>query len=334
MRDPEDADLPEPDPDYIDVPASDADPPRVDQHPFDLRPEPRPDRPRLVPVPRDGELAATEPNWVEVRRLYVQGIACGPSYPNRDDILDRIGDRDPFVYKYGGNRVTSVGKTKVLFPTLRGVAKAFGLGMGRVERRAHDEDWVGLQRIYRAQLSQRHGQWRSQRRLVNVDKIDARAYAVSKLGLKMIEERLQSLGDIVEVTEEGVGPVGGAAASARELESLARAAGVMHTLGRRALGFPVDKVGVLADPAAAGELGVGVYDGEVVDIAMDGETDNGNYAVALGVPEGMADTKTSVSEELSKDDAERLHGFLTMLGRAQDASVGDGDAEAEKAEAG
>jgi hypothetical protein len=180
-------------------------------------------------------------------------------------------------------------------------------------------------------LSQRHGQWRSQRRLVNVDKIDARAYAVAKLGLKMIEERLQSLGDVVEVTEEGVGPIGGAAASARELESLSRSAAVMHTLGRRALGFPVDKVGVVADPAAAGELGVGVYDGEVVDVGADGERDMANYAVALGVPEGMTDAKTSVSDELGKDDAERLHGFLRTLGRAQDASE---SAAEEKAEAG
>jgi hypothetical protein len=263
--------------------------------------------------------------WDKLRRLYVQGIACGPSYPDRTAILEACGE-DPAHLddrKYGSRKITRIGRTNVLFPSMRGVAKAFGLPEMVVTERARDEDWVALQRIYRAQLNQRIGHIRSQKRLLDVERIDRRAYAVSRMGLKMVYDRLEMMSQTVEVMDGEVNPV----ADYKEMESLARATAVWHQVGRRALGFPVDKVGVvheISGAMAGSEVGMWeLGDPEVIHV------DPENYSAAVvgdgGVAAQLEDTRPSVAEELSKDDSERLHGFLSVLGRAQDASAGDGD---------
>jgi hypothetical protein len=269
--------------------------------------------------------------WDRIRRFYVQGIACGPSYPDRTDVLAAIGRPNILAEKHGPGRreYVRVGQVKIVFPNLPATAAFFGVPERLVLERSRDEDWWGLQRIYRAQLHQKQAIIKGQQRIIDVEAIDRRAFAVAKLGLRMVHERLEMMTQTVEVMDGDVNPV----TDYKELESLARAASVWHQVGRRALGFPVDKVGIVGElgvgVAGQGELGTdfGLFDAapaqtpaQTVDQQPWSEA---NFAAAMG-PGGAGDmdddAKPSVSEELAKDDSERLLGFLTVLGRAQDAS--------------
>lgn len=273
--------------------------------------------PTTPPIPRNIP-------WDKIRRFYVQGIAVGPSYPDRSDILNAIGEDPRHLddVKYT-RKVTRVGQTRILFPAITQVALAYNLPHPLVVERARDEDWIALQRIYRSQLNQRIGHLKSQKRLLDVERIDRRAYAVARMGLKMVYDRLEMMAQTVEVMDGEVNPV----TDYKEMESLSRATSVWHQVGRRALGFPVDKVGVVAELSGAmagSEVGMWeLGDPEVIHI------DPENYAAAIPGSDAhtgqLDDARPSVAEELSKDDAERLAGFLQVLGRAQDASAGDED---------
>lgn len=281
----------------------------------------------LVPVadsPDHGYPNPANAPWEDIRRMYVQGIAVGPSLPDRQAVLDAVGEGDLLTRSRRGgghNKVTKIGKISIVFPTREGIAAFFNVPVYQVRKRSNDEDWWTLQRIYRAQLHQQVSVRKNRERLVNVDKIDARGLRVAKIGLKMVEERLEMMTQTVEVMDGEVNPV----SDYKELESLARAATVWHALGRRSLGFPTDKVGMVSDAGADLNLTeFGMYD--------DGTATPGDFSYpVLATPDGMAETQQSVTAELAKDDAERLAGFLQVLGRAQDASQSEEQQSEERA---
>lgn len=295
---------------------------------------------RAVPTPVDPDLPPGGPPyydrppipWDDIRRLYVQGIPCGPGLPDQTELLESVGEGDAFEKErsYGKNsksaratgathKITKVGKIKVVFPNIRNVARHFGAPEKPVQMRARDEDWYGLQRMYRAQLKQRAGNLRTRERLIDVDKIDRQALATAKMGLRMIRERMETMRQTVEVMDGAVHPV----IDSRELESLARSAQVWHALGRRALGFPVEQTGVMKtqEALALSEMGL-------APVAGFEDDDDREVLELLGfvgreLEEGGLLTdgaRPSVASELARDDAERLHGFLSVLGRAQEAS--------------
>lgn len=283
---------------------------------------------------------ATSPDWAEVRRLYVQGIPCGPGMPDRADLLASLG-LSGVLDKKGSQRhgnavrqITRLGKFRVVFPGLEHVGRHYNIPAwpdSPLHSRAKEEDWAGLQAIYRAQLRQRQGTLRARGRLSAVEKIDHRAFNVARIGLKLVEDRLRMISETVEVMDDGQVISGAAAVDTREMESLARTAQAMHTLGRRALGFPVDKVGVVGvgDAMELAEHGLspvgGVIDEEEEDAALGRELSVGlgNVESAEGV--AALHPIESATGEMARDDATRLHGFLTVLGRAQEASASDPD---------
>lgn len=298
------------------------------------QPEDQPEHEPTEAPPPPVQLPVRRPDlpWDDIRRLYVQGIRCdpGPVTPQVQRILDAVGEGDIFERerlrgektRIGGHtKITKVGSIKVVFPRIRGVAHYFGVSEKIVEARARHEDWYALQRMWRAQLKQKAGHLRVQGRLIDVDKIDRRAFAIARMGLKMIHERMQMLSMTVEVMDGEVRST----ADAKELEGLARSAQVMHALGRRALGFPVEKVGAMTvrDAAQLAEFGLTPVDGiEEDEMEILGQAEENGVAALV---EGA---RTSVAAELAKDDAERLHGFLSVLGRAQEASRGEDEEQA------
>lgn len=281
--------------------------------------------PSRLPVPL---LSKRPVPWEDVRKLYVQGVVCGPGLPDRTELLERIGQPDIFEKK--GSRegsarrqIMRLGKFSVVFPDYMGVAAHFGVPSQHVIDKAREEDWAGLQKIYRAQLRQKAGSLRVRDRLANVEKLDERAHRVAKQGLKMVAERMELIASTVEVLDTDAGPQIVSAMDVRELESLGRSAQMWHALGRRALGFPVDKVGVVAssDAAAMGEFGL--MPGAIEDEAEDQLTVLGIGESSGSVLELASADNQSVTSELARDDAARIHKFLSVLGRAQDASRTD-----------
>lgn len=292
----------------------------------------------LVPV-RGCATPSPALDWVEVRRLYVQGIPCGPGMPDRTELLASLGLAGVLDKKGSRNgnpvrQITRLGKFRVVFPGLEGVGAHLGIPAwpaSPLYERAKEEDWAGLQAIYRAQLRQRQGTLRARGRLSAVEKIDHRAFNVARIGLKLVEDRLRMISETVEVMDDGQIISGAAAVDTREMESLARTAQAMHALGRRALGFPVDKVGVVGvgDAMELAEHGLGALGG-VVDEEEEDAALGHELAAGLGhgdTAEGVAALHPieSPSGEMARDDATRLHGFLTVLGRAQEASTSDPD---------
>lgn len=286
--------------------------------------------PSRLPVP----LLSDKPHpWDDIRKLYVCGVVCGPGLPDRTEILSRIGQADVFEKKGSRNgsarrQIMRLGKFQVVFPDYYGVAAHFGVPTQHLIEKASEEDWAGLQKIYRAQLRQKAGNLRVQNRLANVEKLDERAYRVARQGLKMVAERLEMISETVEIIDGEVVT----AMDVREMESLSRSAQVWHALGRRALGFPVDKVGVVAAGDAASMAEHGLMPGAIEDepdeqLALLGITSGGIADSGGSVAELTGSTQTSITGELAKDDATRLHGFLTVLGRAQDASQTDRSAD-------
>lgn len=282
--------------------------------------------------------------WEDIRRLYVQGIPTGPGLPDQSELLASVGEGDVFdreasrVLSQSSHprprgsyaKITTVGRIKVVFPNVRGVANHFGVPERIVSERARDENWYDLQRLWRAQLRKKSGDVRTQQRLREVERIDKRALSIAQLGLQMVHARMTEMRETVDVVQEG-GQIIHTGGDSREMESLARSAQVWHALGRRALGFPVDKVGVMgaADAVQLADIGLGPLDGiepdgpELLEALGMGSAVPGLTGDGPPESEGsqlMGMDKPSVAAELAKDDAERLHGFLTVLGRAQEAS--------------
>lgn len=304
------------------------------QHRLQLAPAPAPNT-ELAPDPEAAPVNPVKPRvnhpypkdptipWDDIRALFVNGITVGPGLPDRTRVLELVGEADALIRPNLKSSVTRVGKFKVIFPSMNGVSDYFLISTKQVQTRAQAEGWRNLRQIYRAQLQQKHAQAKTRQRLIQVEKIDRRAHATATLGLKMVYERLEMLTSVVDMADGEMRMM----ADPREMDSLAKAAQTFHSLGRRALGFPAEQVGVMKAPDAAELAGYGlVFAGEIEDddaVAVEALGPQTRFDGGLASHElagGMVDDKPSIATELAKDDAERLHGFLTVLGRAQEAS--------------
>lgn len=201
-------------------------------------------------------------NWDRARRMYVEG-------ERRHDEAD--------------------GGSWTHWPSLSEVGRMLGIRGDVIRGRAAEEDWVGAQKEWRARVDGLRQEARAKTLAQHASKMDADAAKASVTGINLVLMRIEEIADAQIRKRERREQVAAGMLAAelddpfeatidgRELETLARAAGAWHTLGRKVLGFD--------DPVR-------------VELS------------------GAVDVRHSVNAELLRDDPDRLFGFLVAAERS------------------
>lgn len=206
------------------------------------------------------------PDWVLVRRMYVEG--------------ERRHDKEFGSYTY--------------WPTLAEVAKAAGYTLGMVSKMAAEQDWTLARADWQATMDERRKDLRARAIAKHTLRMDASAVKAASIGLALVLKRVEQIAEKQAEQDEKINTrlreiAEGRLTAAldddgfeigidgRELETLARAAGAWHTLGRKVLGVE-----------------------ETVKVQFSG-----------GI-----EVRSSVNTELVRDDPDRLFGFLVAAERS------------------
>lgn len=136
-------------------------------------------------------------DWPAIRRRYVEGV------------IDREGG------------VTD-------WPTLDACAEHFGVAANRVRERSAEEGWRAQRSAWQAQLEATRRQAKLAAMSKEATQIDGAALQTAKVGLGLVQHRLQQI-----AAQRDVVPV-----DAQEQQRLAQAADLWHKVGLRAVGDP------------------------------------------------------------------------------------------------
>ena len=180
------------------------------------------------------------------------------------------------------------------WPSLAEVAAHFGLGQNRIREKSADEGWVEQRRQWQAQVEATRQQARAAALAKNGVALDDKAIDTAKLGLQLCYARL---GEIAEQAQrrraETAGTGGQTGIDAQEQQRLAAAVDLWHKIGMRAIG----------DPESLTRIELTGAGGRPIEI----------------------------SQELTRDDPNRLTGVLAVLAQAGLGDIFGGPADAARA---
>lgn len=201
---------------------------------------------------RRKDAAGYKYDWGEIRTAFVEGIE-----------LDDSGERT--------------------FMNLKELAAHMKIPVQRLRQRSSDESWYDLRQQYQLKAAKA----RQTKRILELSResvdFDAKSLDLAKEGMALVTARVAEIARDVREYEilrsaDAVGDVA-TVIDARELDTLARAAGQWQSLGQKAMGTDVQRLEVQ----------------QSIDVDME---------------------VTSISAELSRDDPERLAAFLQAAKRA------------------
>ncbi len=201
---------------------------------------------------RRKDAAGYKYDWGEIRTAFVEGVE-----------LDDSGERT--------------------FMNLKELAAHMGVPVQRLRQRSSDESWYDLRQQYQLKAAKA----RQTKRILELSResvdFDAKSLDLAKEGMALVTARVAEIARDVREYEilrsaDAVGDVA-TVIDARELDTLARAAGQWQSLGQKAMGTDVQRLEVQ----------------QSIDVDME---------------------VTSISAELSRDDPERLAAFLQAAKRA------------------
>jgi hypothetical protein len=175
---------------------------------------------------------------------------------------------------------------------LKDLAEHFDIPYQRVKERSASKRWTERRLQAQTELEQARQKSRQRELVKGAVEFDEKALSVAKIGIGLVQSQLAQIAGDLRAANERVADARRrmeagekvekwelySAVNYREMEGLSRAAETFQNIGRRALGT----------------------DGEKLDINVEG---NIEHAV-------------SVSQELQRDDAERLASMLVALERA------------------
>lgn len=180
------------------------------------------------------------------------------------------------------------------WPSLAEVAAHFGIGQNRIREKSADEGWVEARRQWQAQVEATRQQARANALAKSGVQLDDKAVDTAKLGLQLCYARL---GEIAEAAQrrraETAGSGGQTGIDAQEQQRLAAAVDLWHKIGMRAIG----------DPESLTRIELTGAGGRPIEI----------------------------SQELTRDDPNRLTGVLAVLAQAGLGDIFGGPADAARA---
>jgi hypothetical protein len=196
------------------------------------------------------------------------------------------------------------------YPTLAEVGELLGIPAVQVRQRASKERWTDLRNQAQIQATMKRQAERSKALAGEVVDFDERALGVAKVGIGLITSRLAEIAKEVgpaqerrkaalELKAQGIKVEREdlySAVNYRELDGLARAAQTFQDIGRKALGTDIERHEI------------------------------------TGADGGPIEQIVSVSDELLRDDAERLTAFLSAASRAGLLAAEDEEGDVVEAE--
>lgn len=202
---------------------------------------------------RRKDAAGYKYDWGEIRTAFVEGVE-----------LDDSGERT--------------------FMNLKELSAHLNIPVQRLRQRSSDESWYEMRQQYQLKAAKA----RQTKRILELSResvdFDAKSLDLAKEGMALVTTRVSEIARNVLHLEalraEGVtDDLPDTAVDARELDTLARAAGQWQALGQKAMGTDVQRLEVQ----------------QSIDVDME---------------------VTSISAELGRDDPERLAAFLQAAKRA------------------
>lgn len=175
------------------------------------------------------------------------------------------------------------------WPSLNEVADLFEVPANRCREHASKEQWTEQRAAYQSHLEKVRQERRAQELAQEASELDSRALNSAKAGLGLVTSRLGEIAQSLKEhqkeqqrrVESGQPRDFQPGLDAKELETLARAAVAWHQLGGRAIG----------------------------------DVETMRHEV-VGQGGGPVEVESSIKAELSRDNPERLHGFLVALERS------------------
>ncbi|GAC1534982.1 MAG: hypothetical protein NVS3B1_29400 [Marmoricola sp.] len=192
------------------------------------------------------------------------------------------------------------------WPTYREVGRLCGLNETQVANKGVKNGWMTSREMYKAQVEQKRLETRARNQAEHSNRIEKTAISASAQGLELVLLRVEEIAEQQRNRKaRGTGTNDDdefeVTVDGRELETLGRAAATWHALSQKVLGIS--------------------------------ET----HKVQLSGPNGgPLDIRASVTEEMRRDDPDRLYGFLIAAERSGllgpgmlDAIEADGPKEIE-----